>query len=485
MSQSTTLSETTSLCPTCLERVPGVYEARDGSVYLTRTCPDHGTESRQVWADVDHWEWARSFGPDPDTDAPPDVELSVDNDHACLAVVEVTEDCNLSCSFCFASSGPGGRSRSREEIETLLRTIKDTGGVRPIQFSGGEPTIRDDLPELVERAGEMGFEHIQVNTNGIVLAHEDGYAQRLKEAGVSAVYLQFDGLESETYEAIREVDIAAEKRAAIEACRDADLSVVLVPAVVPGTNDHEMGDIVRFAVENRDIVESVNFQPVAQFGRHDEQDRRFSIDEAARRLAEQLDGVSARDLLPIPCCSSYCQSATALIPGEDGIVPATKFIDEDTFDALSGTVDESDWMELLASTTAGKEQACTSAGCCGMEVPDGAGELFSSVVPVSFTGFMDSDAADVGRLDNCCVSVPTPDGELVPFCAYNMTTEDGEYAIRNRNGWGGRSAVEASAETSTEQEEPYDPTEQPLDADLRAETDGSGGCCGGDGGCDE
>jgi hypothetical protein len=54
---------------------------------------------------------------------------------------------------------------------------------------------------------------------------------------------------------------------------------------------------------------------------------------------------------------------------------------------------------------------------------------------------MDADGADVNRLDNCCISVPTPDGELVPFCGYNMTTEDGEYALRNRHDWGGRPSV--------------------------------------------
>lgn len=55
---------------------------------------------------------------------------------------------------------------------------------------------------------------------------------------------------------------------------------------------------------------------------------------------------------------------------------------------------------------------------------------------------MDADAADVNRLSNCCISVPTAEGDLVPFCGYNMTTEDGEYALRNRNAWGGRSAVD-------------------------------------------
>jgi hypothetical protein len=101
-------------------------------------------------------------------------------------------------------------------------------------------------------------------------------------------------------------------------------------------------------------------------------------------------------------------------------------------------------MELLAGTAAGEEWACKTAGCCGVDVPGGVEGLFDEVVPVSFTGFMDADAADLDRLSNCCLSVPTTDGELVPFCGHNMTTEDGVYALRNRNDWGGKDAVDDS-----------------------------------------
>jgi hypothetical protein len=470
------LEKTTSLCPECLEQVPGAYVAREESVYLERSCPDHGEFDRKVWDSLDHWRWAKGFQPDAAFD--PDGDWAVDNDHACLAVVEVTQNCNLSCSYCFASSGPGGYEHSAGEVHEMLETVLDSGGPRPIQFSGGEPTVRDDLPALVADAAEMGFEHIQVNTNGIRLATESGYAEQLADAGVSAVYLQFDGLESETYEAIREVDLVTEKHAAIEACRAAGLSVVLVPTVVPGTNDHEMGPIVEFALDNRDVIESVNFQPVAHFGRVAEHQDRFSLDEAARRLADQFDGIEPRDLMPVPCCSSYCQTATALLPGPDGVVPATRFLSDALFTNVSGMVDESDWMELLACTPTGKSSATTTANCCGPDVdavtgmlsgtggccggtdsgavPGEVGELLEAVLPVSFTGFMDADAADAGRLDNCCISVPAESGELVPFCAYNMTTDTGEYAIRNREGWGGRPAVGEPFQAEAAEESPGD-----------------------------
>ena len=441
-SEEDPLATTTSLCPTCLERVPGRYEAHDETVYLTRTCPDHGVSSRKVWGELDHWEWAGELGPEFTSTIDKETELTVDNDHACLAVVEVTTDCNLSCSYCFAGSGPGGEHLPKADVLDRLETVRSGGGPRPIQFSGGEPTVRDDLPELVAEATDMGFEHIQVNTNGIRLAAEDGYAQALADAGATAIYLQFDGLDPETYEAVREVDLLAEKKAAVEACREAGLSVVLVPTVVPDVNDDELSEIVEFGLENVDVVESINVQPVAHFGRYDEHDGRYALDDVARDLASQVDSLATRDLFPISCCSSYCQMATALVPGEGDPLPITALLDEAAFDSLSGLIDESDWMDLLASTSAGGATACSAADCCGVEVPTEAEQFLDEVLSISVTGFMDADAADVERLDNCCISVPTPDGELVPFCAYNMTTEDGEYAIRNRNGWGGRTGVD-------------------------------------------
>ena len=526
MSQRDALTRTTSLCPECLQQVPGRYEERDGGVFLTRECPDHGTEARRVWGSHDHWEWAAALGPDPEYEGG---DLTVDDDHACLAVVEVTDDCNLSCSYCFASSGPGGDHRSTDEIEALLDTVAEAGG-RPIQFSGGEPTVRDDLPELVERARQRGIDHVEVNTNGIRLATEDSYADALAAAGVTAIYLQFDGLTSETYETIREVDLVDEKHAAIEACRDAGLPVVLVPTVVPDVNDHEMGDIVRFALENRDVIRSVNFQPVAHFGRYATDDGRFAIDTATRLLADQVETLDPRDMLPAPCCSAYCQIGTAFVPrdadpavadgcgaDDDGtpdenadsgaccgdtaadateFVPLTQYVDDRLWELLSGMVDEGDYMELLAGTAAGEEWACKTAGCCGVDVPGGVEGLFDEVVPVSFTGFMDADAADVNRLSNCCLSVPTTDGDLVPFCGYNMTTADGEYALRNRNGWGGRAAVDdpragADADADADGTAGYGGSGATGDAPgaETAETTGDGtvtdggcgpDCCGGD-----
>jgi len=59
-----------------------------------------------------------------------------------------------------------------------------------IQFSGGEPTVREDLPELVEMASDLGFVHVEVDSNGIKMAESVEYCRTLRMAGLSTVYLQ-------------------------------------------------------------------------------------------------------------------------------------------------------------------------------------------------------------------------------------------------------------------------------------------------------
>ena len=72
-------------------------------------------------------------------------------------------------------------------------------GPSNIQLSGGEPTMREDLPDIIRLGREKGFSFIQLNTNGIRLAATSGYARTLKEAGLSSVFLQFDGVSSATH----------------------------------------------------------------------------------------------------------------------------------------------------------------------------------------------------------------------------------------------------------------------------------------------
>ena len=160
-------------------------------------------------------------------------------------MVEVTRRCDLCCPLCFASSGASGVDRPFEELCEEFRFVAEKQGSGILQLSGGEPTVREDLPELIRAAGGMGFAGIQLNTNGLRLAGEAGYTRRLKESGLSWVYLQFDGVDDAPYRALRGRPLADTKRRAVERCAEAGLNVVLVATLKPGVNVDRVGEIVR------------------------------------------------------------------------------------------------------------------------------------------------------------------------------------------------------------------------------------------------
>ena len=90
-----------------------------------------------------------------------------------------------------------------EDLKAAVREIVSQCGQPLLQLSGGEPTLREDLPELVRYAKEAGCSCVQVNTNGIRLAEDPSYAAALAEAGLDIVFLQFDGTRDEIYKVLR------------------------------------------------------------------------------------------------------------------------------------------------------------------------------------------------------------------------------------------------------------------------------------------
>jgi len=272
-----------SICPECRERIEAVISSREDGVYKEKECGRHGRFKDVYWSDVASFERAERFRSDgrgmenPRTvekrccpfDCGPCPQHLSETD---LGIIDVTNRCNLKCPVCFAD----GRAKeyvyepTPEQVSSMLNNLR---GNRPVpapavQFSGGEPTLREDLPELIRMARRAGFLNIEVATNGIKLAESPEYVGTLMNAGLDTVYLQFDGLTPDVQRALRGRDLVEEKRQAVVNCRRAGMrSVVLVVTLVKGVNDGRLGDIIRFAADNFDVVRCVNVQPVAFAGR--------------------------------------------------------------------------------------------------------------------------------------------------------------------------------------------------------------------------
>jgi 7,8-dihydro-6-hydroxymethylpterin dimethyltransferase len=272
-----------SLCPECTQVVMARIFEEEGRVMMEKHCSEHGYFKDVVWSDVrlylkaEAWTFADGQGvanpavPDA-VSCPTDCGIcKMHVSHTGLANVDLTNRCDLTCPVCFANANAAGfvYEPTLEQIRRMLRQLREMQPVagRIIQFSGGEPTLHPQFPEALKTAKELGFSHIQVATNGIRFGSEPGFAERCAEAGLHTLYLQFDGLSDDIYRKTRGRDLWAVKQAAVEAVRRAGMKIVFVPTVVRGINDHAVGAILKYALENIDVASGITYQPVAFTGR--------------------------------------------------------------------------------------------------------------------------------------------------------------------------------------------------------------------------
>ena len=305
---------TRSVCPVCLKNLgASLVRGEDGRVMLEKRCEEHGEFSVPVWAGLLDWDsWLLGTPPLPEGAALGCVGncgLCADHEsESCCVLLEVTERCDLKCRYCFARGGESSSEPGLGELKEAVRDIVRRCGKVLLQLSGGEPTMRGDLCELVRFAKEAGCGYVQLNTNGIRLAREPGYAKKLAEAGLDIVFLQFDGTRGEIYRALRGEDLLEAKKAAIRACGEARIGVTLVPTVVRGVNDSDLGRIVAFACENAPAVRGVHFQPVSYFGRYPKKpgaDDRYTLDMLMHDIAAQT-GISPESFMPSRCDHPLC-----------------------------------------------------------------------------------------------------------------------------------------------------------------------------------
>ena len=173
---------------------------------------------------------------------------------------------------------------------------------------------------------DKGFEFIQLNTNGLRLAREPGYAAALRQAGLASVFLQFDGVDDAVYRALRGADLWEDKQRAVERCGEAGLGVVLVPTLAPGVNDNALGDILRFALSSGPHVRGVHFQPVSYFGRYPgtpDNDARMTLPEIMRALEDQTRGLARVEHFRPPGCEHALCSfhGNYLRTAQGGLIP--------------------------------------------------------------------------------------------------------------------------------------------------------------------
>ncbi|MDC7785225.1 radical SAM protein [Rhodoplanes sp. TEM] len=449
---------TESVCPVCLATIPAVRRAVGDAVHLVKTCRSHGTFSVPVWrglASYVRWgEGARALARPPvcatpvDKGCPHDCGLCPDHrQQSCCVLLEVTSRCDLACPVCFASASRHGRDASLAEIDGWLDALAEATGARVhVQISGGEPTVRDDLPEIVRRVRARGFDFVQLNTNGVRLAQDPDYVDALAAAGLDCVFLQFDGVSDAVHRRIRGARLAALKELAVARCGNVGIGVVLVPTVVPGVNDREIGAIVDFAVARLPEVRAVHFQPISYFGRCPEPSAatRITLPEIVDRLVAHGCGtLRFDDFRPGSVENPYCSFSGRFRVDGSGRLRAER----DAPRSCCGVAAEpgppageagsccsparpSADVARARRYVAGQWRAPERSDAAGLDAFDTVLAARSRTLGLSGMAFQDAWTLDLDRVRQCHIHVVAPDRRIVPFCAYNLTDLSGRSLYR-------------------------------------------------------
>ena len=461
---------TRSLCPECKQVIDAQILFRDGQVIMRKRCPEHGYFEALIFGDsqlyVDIAPYNKpgtmplEFATDVREGCPHDCGLCPDHQqHTCLGIIEVNSACNMDCPLCLANSGTHlaktGFQLTLDQVNFMLdRFVATEGNPEVLQYSGGEPTLHPQILDFIALAKEKNIEHVMLNTNGIRIARDDRFLERLAELRPT-IYLQFDGFEDRTNQIMRgNPNLLEEKLRALERLEKADLLVVLVPAVERGVNEHEVGAIVEFGIRHPAVF-GVHFQSAFRAQRHIPADpmTRITIPDILAGLETQTDGLFTKsDFVPVPCCMPVCSFITyALLIGEH-VTPLPRVLDVElyldyiknrTLPGLSEDILHTLERLWSSSVAVGSEQASADvqrtlqraelssteghdavAGCsaCQSLVPlsqHTTRDLGRHVFMVNIRDFMDPWTFNVKNVMKCCIGFLIPDGRTIPFCAYN------------------------------------------------------------------
>jgi uncharacterized radical SAM superfamily Fe-S cluster-containing enzyme len=443
-----------SICSTCLRRVEGKILIKDERVYMEKWCPHHGRERVLLADDAAYYrqcrelyikppELPRQFNTPQHFGCPYDCGLCPEHmQHSCLTLVEITDHCNLRCPICYAESGPHRPGyRDLATVERMLdAVVANEGEPDVVQISGGEPTLHPDFFAILDAARRRPIRHLMVNTNGLRIAREPDFAERVADYQPGfELYLQFDSLRDDVHKDLRGAKLRDVRLKALEHLNRHDISTTLVVTVKKGLNDDELGSIIEFAL-TQPCVRGVTFQPIQAAGRlegYDAERDRLTLSEVRRSILEQSAIFRPDDLIPVPC-NPDCLAMAYALKLEDKVLPLTRFVSPETLvskgrntivverdEALRAHV-----FELFATNHSPESQACSLSDllCCLPQVQAPAELSYRNVFRVLIMQFIDAQSFDLRAVKKSCVHIAQPDGRIIPFDTFNLFYRDDKAA---------------------------------------------------------
>jgi hypothetical protein len=468
------LKKTKSLCPVDLRVLDAELWEVDGQVLIKKTCPDHGSFEDVYWSDYAEYVRAEQFrdhgiglqrAREIKNGCPHDCGLCQNHKtHTTLLIMELTNRCNLKCPICFANadSKNGTGDLTKEQIRSILeygQQINYPLRVRGVGNSGGEPTLREDLPEIIQMERELGYDYILIMTNGIRLAQDIEYFKKIRDLD-AWLYLQFDGVSAEPYIKTRGLDLWPMKQKVIENARKIGYDkIALIPTLAKGVNDHQVGAIIRYAAANSDIIKFIVFQPVSFSGRIDItklKEMRITTPDVMRLAEEQTKGeMKKSDFFSLPmnqtlariitkggqnqdfCVHPHCGVISIVDCQKGKLVPVPRFINNQKLYDRMRRAFEQNWSrpKVMWSLAVGSLLNISPKLWFKLlpkilltRSSKSVHSMLTSWLPgtwltIGVMHFMDPYNFDLDRVQNCCLHFGVIDREskprLIPFCTMN------------------------------------------------------------------
>jgi hypothetical protein len=420
----------------------------DSKVYMLKRCPDHGQSKVIIADDVAYYKNIRNYNKPSETPyrfntqthygCPYDCGLCPDHEqHSCLTVVEVTDQCNLTCPTCYANSSPThGRHRTLDEVKKMLdAVVSNEHEPDVVQISGGEPTLHPQFFKILDYAKSLPIKHLMLNTNGIEIAKNFEFAKRLATYSPNfEIYLQFDSFRNDVLQVMRGADLNNIREEALKHLNALNLSTTLVVTIQKELNDGEIGSIIDFGLKQT-CVRGVTLQPVQVAGRFDNFDAatdRITLTEVRRKILEQTNVFNADDIIPVPCNPDALAMGYALKLG-GSVFPLTRYINPaDLLDNSRNTIvyeqDQhlhSQMIELFSTGNSVEDatEKMHSLLCCLPQI-HAPSLSYDNLFRVIIMQFIDAYNFDVRSVKKSCVHIVNKDYKIIPFETMNLFYRD-------------------------------------------------------------
>ena len=447
----TYLRSTLAYCDRCGKTELARIMARGDGVFMERVCPVGGTERVRI-AKSTAWYLERTGAARPVheiKDRLPSLKGCPFDCGPCqwhtggihLPVFSITNDCNLNCPICFTYNRPDRKYyKSVEETRKIVSGIVErSGGVQLINLTGGEPTLHPELFAVLDACRSEGIGRITMNTNGIRIAEDEGFAEKIKESGVQLV-LSLDTLDPEKSRIIHGKDITDQKRTCLQRLEALNIPTTILPVCIKGVNEQEVSEIVHVYLR-KSFVRSITVQNMTFTGKNGstfEPREHVTMDEIEELLAAG-QGIEAKDFFPLSSYHPLCYSAAYYIVRDDQLISLTRLLDKDVIAAmseggyiLSARHDLSshfrDGINRLWASGADEKTIKTLRSFLTHLYPgdrrvneaERAKLLEEWVKMLLVHPHMDRDNFDVDRVSSCGDLVPDETGRMIPACSYNL-----------------------------------------------------------------